>query len=172
MEPQRSARWSSAQAFVPTGTFSPVIKQLTETTVGVELAHETAGIGGAAVENILAHPAQFAEESEIGRYAASRASGRLRSFSTGEMETLAKSLARHSALVNCHYVNRSRKVWLVGGRDQIAILAKGAIQKIDQPFFEPRRVSMTKFSMFTDNTLDGALSTIVSLPPGVIGPSI
>ncbi len=62
-------------------------------------------------------------------------------------------------------------MWLVGGRDQTAILTKGAVLKVDfdQQLFERRKTNTTKFSMFTDLTVEGKLSTIVSLPPGVIG---
>jgi hypothetical protein len=121
------------------GIFSPVLKKLTEATVGRDLAHETAGIGGAAVENILAYPAQFAEEPEIGKYSASKASDRGSSLSAAELEALAKSLARHSAFANSRYIGDSHKMWWpVGGRNQIAILEKGLIQKIDQQLFEER----------------------------------
>jgi len=127
--------------FIPSlsanGSFSPGIKPVSEATVGRELKYEKAGIGGAAVENILEHPAQLADEPEIGMYARSEAADRGSSLTTAQMEALAKSLARHSALVNRAYVGDVRggfrKVFLVGGPDQIAIMERGAIQKLDQP---------------------------------------
>lgn len=155
----------------PNGIFSPVLKQLTETTVGPQLAHETAGIGGAAVENILAYPAQFPDELAIQRYATSKASDHGRSLTTAEMEDLARSLARHSAFVNSRYVGGFRKVWWpVGGRDQVAILERGSIQKIDQQWFEERNANTTSFGMIIGLRLDasGLLVSLFTTPPGVL----
>jgi hypothetical protein len=161
-------------SLLPNGIFSPVLKQLTEKTVGREFIYEKAGIGGSAVENILTYPAQLADEPEIGRYAASKASDRGGSLTVSEMEALAKSLARHAAMVNRRYVSGFRRtLWPVGGRDQIAILEKGSIQKIDQPTlsFEQRRVNMTPFGIITGITIDtngtGAVTSYV--PPGIVG---
>ena len=142
------------------GKFSPVIKQLSEKTVERELVYEKAGIGGAAVENILEHPAQLADEPEIGRYAKSKATDHGSSLTTAEMEALAKSLAHHSRLVNSKYVSGFRKVELVGGPNQIAILEKGSIQKVDQPTlsFERRRLDMPRFSILIDMTFGGGVT--------------
>ena len=168
---------------LPNGMFSPVLEELKETTVGSELAHATAGIGGADVENILAYPAHLAEEPEIARYAASKASDHGSSLTTAEMEVLALSLAHHSALDNrqTYFVVHElgspfdfRTFWPVGGQNQIAVLEKESIQTIDQPtlLFEERRVSMTNFSIVSggtleQNSLDDA-PLIVFSTPGLI----
>ena len=138
------------------GVFRPVLKQLREETVGRKLSYEKAGIGGPAVENILEYPAQLAEEPEIGMYAKAKAADHGSSLTTAEMLALAKSLARHSALVNSVYVSGFRKVWLVGGQNQIAILEKRSIQKVDQPTlsFDQRRVNTIPFGIFMDGMVD------------------
>jgi hypothetical protein len=130
------------------GTFRPVTKQLSEIPVPRELVYETAGMGGAA-ENILEHPEQLSEEPEIGRYLTSKPNHGS-SLTISDMEALAKSLARHTAMVNRHYIGNFGRVWWpVGGSDQIAILERGSIQKIDQPtaLFEERRLNMPPFSL-------------------------
>jgi len=148
------------------GVFSPVLKEMTETTVGRELAHETAGLGGAVVEAILAHPAAFPEDPVVRRYGASKASDHGSSLTTSEMESLARSLARHSAQLNTYVYQVKhqfgspfdfRTFWPIGGRDQIAVLEKGLIQKIEQPthLFEARRVSTAQFAMVVGLGLDG-----------------
>jgi hypothetical protein len=118
------------------GTFYPVIKPAIEENVGRELMHETAGIGGAAVENILEYPGQLAGEPEIGTYATSLAKDHGSSLTITQMESLARSLAHHAASVN-PYVSlgnfRFREVLLVGGPDQIAIMEKGVTQRVEQP---------------------------------------
>jgi hypothetical protein len=139
----------------PNGVVEPVAKQLTEQTVGQELIYEKAGIGGAAVENILAYPAQLAEEPEIGRYARAKAADHGSSLIPAEMEALAKSLARHSALVNTIYVGNFQKMLPVGGRNQIAILGNRAVQEVDQATlsFEPRRLDMSPFSIIVGSRI-------------------
>jgi len=155
------------------GIFSPVIKQLTQTSVGRELIYETAGIGSAAVSNILTYPAQFAEEPEIERYAKSKRLDNGSSLTTDEMDALAKSLVRHSALVNSHYVN-GKVWWPVGGSNQVAILRNGSVNKIEQGTlgFEPRRLNMKPFGISMGLTLSngGRPDIILSLvQPGLIG---
>jgi hypothetical protein len=166
------------------GMFSPVVEQLTETTVGRELAHETAGIGGPDVENILSHPSVWGEKPEIARYAASKTSDHGSSLTTADMESLAKSLARQSALDNrrTYLVERKplefglpfvfRTFWPIGGRNQIAVLEKGSIPKIEQPTFEERKVNMTPFAMFikVSSKVTGPTdSPMIGVGPGTIG---
>jgi hypothetical protein len=152
----------------PNGIFLLVLQQLTERAVGRELVYEKAGIGGAAVENILDYPAQFADEPEIAMYATAKASNRGSSLTTVEMEALAKSLSHHSALINCHNLS-FRKIWCpVGGRDQIATLEKGSIKKIDQQSFEQRSVNLTPFEMMIGITVDGRPRPGVSNAPAII----
>ncbi|MFZ0815704.1 MAG: hypothetical protein WAM78_09305 [Candidatus Sulfotelmatobacter sp.] len=145
----------------PSGIFSPLLQQVKETTVGQALEHETAGIGDASVENILKYPAQLADEPEIGEYAASKAANLGSSLSTAAMKALAKSLARHSAIVNQHYVGAFRKWSPIGGRDQIAILEKGTIREVDQQLFEQRKVNTTPFAMLLGMQVD-----MRGAPPG------
>jgi hypothetical protein len=114
-------------ASLANGMFSPVLEQLTEATVGRELVYEKAGIGGFAVENILEHPSQLAEEPEIERYAKSRALDHGSSLTTADMEALAKSLARHSALVNRHYVGGFRRVWWPVGGGEPSCSSEGRV---------------------------------------------
>ena len=157
----------------PNGIFSPVLKQMVQTSVGGEIAYETAGIGRFAVENILTYPAQLAEETEIKRYADSRALDKGNSLTTAEMDALARALARHSALVNRHYVN-GRMWWPVGGANQVAILKNGMIEKIEQRSFgfAERRLKMKPFGMLMGLTLNngGRPDIILSIvQPGMIG---
>jgi len=147
---------SLSTSLSPNGVFSPVVKQATEKTVVADLVYETAGVGGAAVENILTYPSQLAEEPEVGRYAMSKAADGGGSLTTAEMEALAKSLTHHSSVVNQHYISGGR-IWSpVGGRNQIAILESGTIRKLDQPLlaFEERRVSTKNFGLITGGTFD------------------
>lgn len=111
-----------APSLSATGNFAPVITPAKEVNVGRELKYEKAGIGGFAVENILEYPAQLADEPEIGTYARAKAADQGSSLTIAQMEALAKSLAHHSALVNSVYIGGFRKIWPVGGRDQIAII--------------------------------------------------
>jgi hypothetical protein len=131
------------------GVFRPVIKQLNEKTVGTELVYEKAGIGGFTVANILEYPAQLADEPEIGRYEKSKAADHGSSLTIADMEALAKSLARHSALVNAVYVGGFQKIWPVGGRNQVAILERGSIKSVDQSnvLLEPSRQAKARFSI-------------------------
>ncbi len=148
----------------PNGDFLPMIKQITEKTVGRELVVETAGIGGSAVQNILVSPGLFADEPEIGRYAASMKADHGSSLTVPEVVALAKSLSHHAAAVNYHnvivgyyYVKGGfRKFWPVGGRNQIAILNTGSAPMIDQPtfLFQQRRLNMKPFSIVSGFTFD------------------
>lgn len=153
----------------PDGLFLPVLQQLTETAVGRELVYEKAGMGGADVENILDHPAQFAAEPEIGKYAISKVSDQGSSLTLVEMEALAKSLAHHSALVNRYYVN-GKLMWPVGGPDQIAIIEHGIVITVDQPLmsFEQRSLNMTPFEMMVGMTVDARPRPGVSNTPALI----
>jgi hypothetical protein len=129
---------------------------LPEKVVGRELIHETAGIGQYAVENILDHPQQLAGETGIGKYASSWATDHGSSLSTTEMEALASSLAHHAAIVNrVTNISGFRFIDLVGGRDQVAVLANKRIQKIDQSPFAPRRLKMEHFQIFTGFGING-----------------
>jgi len=155
-----------------TGVFSPVLKQLSEKVVGRDLVYETAGIGGAAVENILNYPMQLAEEPEIRAYANSKSLDHGSSLTTVEMEALAMSLSRHSALVNRRYVDFSTVWWPVGGRNQIAILKEGSVQHIDQQLFEPRKLNMVPFGMIEGVTVStGGRADIIAgaTTPGTLG---
>ena len=143
------------------GIFKPVLEEMHETTVGKELEHETAGIGGGPVEYILSNPSQVADELDIRRYAKSKLSDNGRSLTVADMETLAKSLARLSALFTSRtYAMRPfgyREHWPVGGLDQIAILEKGSLSKLDQPttLFEARKLNMTPFHLLMGLAIDG-----------------
>jgi hypothetical protein len=143
------------------GVFSPVIEEIHETTVGKELEHETAGIGGDPVEYILSNPGQVADELDIRRYAKLKLSDHGSSLTVADMEALAKSLARLSALFTSKtYAMRPlgyREWWPVGGVNQIAILEKGSLSKLDQPtsLFEARKLNMTPVSIVMGLTVDG-----------------
>jgi hypothetical protein len=158
------------------GIFSPVVKELTEKTVGRELSHETAGIGAGAVENILSYPGKLEDEPDIARYAASIASSHGRSLTVEEMEALATSLARLSALFNSRYFPVRpvgfHSLWPIGGPNQVAILKGGILQKLDQPRFKPRDVNTTPVNMMMGLTLGarGMPDVVMSyVQPGVLG---
>jgi hypothetical protein len=146
---------------LPNGLFTPVVEQVNERNVGRELIVETAGIGGAAVRNILAEPAQLTEDPEIGSYATSIATDHGGSLALAEMEALARSLAHHAAMVNRELVPDGspvgfRAVWPVGGRDQVAVLAAGKIRSVDQPaFLQPTGPAVRSFSIVLGIGLDG-----------------
>jgi 20S proteasome alpha/beta subunit len=129
------------------GRFEPVLKNVSERTIGRELVYEKAGIGGPVAKNILDYPRQFATEREIGRYAVSMAADSGSSLGTPEMEDLARALVRHAATVYPQFI---------GGRDQVAILRNGGIQSIEQPnfLFEPREQNTHHFSILTGLVID------------------
>jgi hypothetical protein len=139
------------------GFFSPVIEELREETVGRELAHETAGVGGRAVENILAYPGKLTDEPDIAKYATSRVTDRGSSLTVAEMEALAKSLVRLSALFNSQYYPVApigfRAFWPIGGKNQIATLEKGSLPKLDHPTFREAETK-PRFSILSGMTLD------------------
>jgi hypothetical protein len=145
---------------LPNGLFTPIVEQVTERTVGRELIVETAGIGGVAVQNILAYPAQLPEDPEVRRYATALATNG-RSLTLPEMEALARSLARHAAAVNHELVPDGslvgfRGVWPVGGQDQLAVLAAGKIRSVDHPaFLQPIGPTVRSFSIVLGIGLDG-----------------
>jgi hypothetical protein len=135
------------------GVFRPVITPISDKIAGRELVHETAGIGGAAVENILEYPAQFADEPEIKSYAQSKSKDQGASLHIADMVSLAKSLAQHSAVVNRD--TKDKTFWRVGGPNQIAVFEKGALKSIDLPteMFEPRKLDMAPFFLVMDTHL-------------------
>ncbi len=137
------------------GISTPAVSILPEKVIGPELTYETAGIGGYAVENILEHPQQLAEDKEISRYSASLTADHGSSLTTTEMEALASSLAHHAALVNQIAGPGFRFIHQVGGRDQVALLEKGRIQRIDQQEFAPLPLNMNEFAFTVGITLDG-----------------
>jgi len=163
-------------SLLPNGIFSPVLKEWKETTIGRELAHETAGIGGDAVEYILSHPGEIKDDPEIARYASSKVSVRGGSLTVVEMEALARSLARLSALFESRTYQMPsvgfREYWPVGGENQVAILEKGSLRKLEQPKFEERKINMTGFSIVTGLTLDTngiAGASLIGPAPGGLG---
>jgi hypothetical protein len=138
------------------GISRPTVSILPEKVIGRELTHETAGIGAYVVENILDHPKQFAEEKEIGRYGTSLAADRGGSLTITELEALASSLAHHAAIVDqVADLPHFRFIHLVGGRDQVAVLEKGRIQRIDQQEFTTPPLRMNEFAMIMGTSIDG-----------------
>ena len=89
------------------------------------------------------------------------------------MEALAKSLARLSAVFNSRYYPVSplgfRAYWPVGGRDQVAILEKGSLRKLEQLTFEGRKTGKS-FGIVTDFTFDanGQAVSLIGPAPGNI----
>jgi hypothetical protein len=163
-------------SILPNGIFSPVLRDLSETTVARELAHETAGMGGEAVEYILSHPREITDEPEITKYARSEVSDRGSSLTLAGMESLAKSLARLSALFESRTYPMPpvgfREYWPVGGDNQIAILEKGSLRQLKQPKFEERRLNMMGFSIVTGLILDAhglAGASLIGPGPGSLG---
>lgn len=150
---------------------------MTETTIGRRaLTHETAGIGGEAVEYILSHPKEITDDAEIAKYARSKVSDQGSSLTVVEMEALARSLARLSALFKSQtYAMPSvgfREYWPVGGENQIAVLRGGTLQRLEQPMFEPRKVNTTPVTIVAGIALNthgmpGAITSFVS--PGRLG---
>lgn len=159
----------------PNGIFSSVLRQATEQVVGRELMHEEAGVGAAAVRNILDHPTQLSDDPDITTYAASKASDHGSKLTIAQLEGLAEALARHSSIVNTHFLGfdggRAVNWQPVGGANQIAILEGGSTASIRQPSFPTREVNTKKFGMIIGLTLDangvpGAV--LINPPPGMI----
>jgi 20S proteasome alpha/beta subunit len=103
-----------------------------EATTKSGLTHLLAGIPYVS-RDILEHPAAFAHSPAVARYAQFRAAKSGKQLELRELSALAREMARQTS-------RDPRFNGFVGGPDQIAILAGGRIQELEQPAFpEPPR---------------------------------
>lgn len=57
-----------------------------------------------------------------------------------------------------------RKIWLVGGPNQMAIMQHGTVQNIDQPVFEPREVTKPGLHLIVGSHVSGVMWLAVGHP--------
>jgi hypothetical protein len=120
------------------------------------LSHMLGGIKPIS-RKILASPEQFPNSPAIERFAQSKGSNGRDLLTLDEMAALASAMAKQTAI-------HPQFKKFVGGVDQIAVLTKGQIAKLDQPHFTnpPRPL---KFALMISPSIVGAQNVIAA--PGV-----